>query len=294
MSRVILQDLVDQTITGNNQGTTETNIFVGTISSGLLVNRCLLLENMGRHTNDNQNSRTYTIRLYVGSTGGVGGTLVSTFASVAQTGADASVGFASFQRWELTYIDSDSLSIIERFGFGGHGAAKTLSTSSQADDIIDCVGHGFAIGDAVMFSALTGGNGLSANTAYWVTADSYGTDTFRIAGQPGGASLDFTTDITAGTVRINGSDRGSFGTITTPGGFQTNVVNSLSLDGAIELRMTAQLSHTSVGTGHSYTSRGIYGVLLTETGVGGGGSGQAVIPGPFVRRGRRRIAQVVP
>lgn len=81
------------------------------------------------------------------------------------------------------------------------GAAVTLQTSAAADDIIDATGHGFSIGDEVRFATLTGGTGLLTGTSYWVVAASFGAATFRVAATPGGTPIDFSTDITAGTVR---------------------------------------------------------------------------------------------
>lgn len=83
----------------------------------------------------------------------------------------------------------------------GYGAAIALANpSAAADDIIDTVAaHGLAIGDPVTFLALTGGAGLVTGRTYWVTADSFAAQTFRVAATPGGASIGFTTDITAGS-----------------------------------------------------------------------------------------------
>lgn len=80
-------------------------------------------------------------------------------------------------------------------------AATTLAVSAAADDIIDTsVAHGYAAGDPVYFSALTGGAGLSINTVYYVIAANLGATTFQVATTPGGSAVNFTTDITAGTV----------------------------------------------------------------------------------------------
>jgi hypothetical protein len=68
------------------------------------------------------------------------------------------------------------------------GTSITLATSAAADDIIDTTGaHGLSAGDRVVFSALTGGTGLTINTTYYVSTTS------------GGAAVDFSSDITAGT-----------------------------------------------------------------------------------------------
>ena len=80
------------------------------------------------------------------------------------------------------------------------GADVSLSTSAASDDIIDATSHGFSIGDAVVFTALTGGTGLTAGRVYWVTSTSYAASTFRVTDTPGGAAIGFTADITAGTV----------------------------------------------------------------------------------------------
>lgn len=87
----------------------------------------------------------------------------------------------------------------------------TLATSAAADDIIDtATAHGFVAGDVVRFTGLTGGAGLTSNTAYYVVATSLGSTTFRVAATPGGTPINFSTDITAGTVAKAGQrgDRG--------------------------------------------------------------------------------------
>lgn len=80
-------------------------------------------------------------------------------------------------------------------------AAVTLATSAAADDIIDtATSHGYAALDVVRFVTLTGGAGLSTDTAYYVSATSLGATTFRVSLTSGGAAIGFSTDITAGTV----------------------------------------------------------------------------------------------
>jgi hypothetical protein len=86
-------------------------------------------------------------------------------------------------------------------------ASVTLATSAAADDIVDtATAHGFVAGDSVVFDTLTGGTGLSIDTRYWVIAANLAAQTFQIALTAGGAAIDFTTDITAGTVRKDGPD----------------------------------------------------------------------------------------
>lgn len=84
-------------------------------------------------------------------------------------------------------------------GFGPVKAA--LTTSAAADDIIDTTAaHGLVAGDKVGFSALTGGAGLNTTTVYYVIAANLGATTFQVSTTPGGAAVNFTTDITAGNV----------------------------------------------------------------------------------------------
>ncbi len=76
----------------------------------------------------------------------------------------------------------------------------TLLTSAAADDILDATAHGFVAGDKVAFTALTGGAGLVLGTWYHVIAANLAANTFQVSATPGGAAVNFTTDITAGTV----------------------------------------------------------------------------------------------
>jgi hypothetical protein len=87
------------------------------------------------------------------------------------------------------------------------GASVTLATSAHADDIIDtAAAHGFVAGDRVVFTSLTGGTGLEVNREYYVVATSLAAQTFRVADAPGGAAINFTSDITAGSVRKAGTE----------------------------------------------------------------------------------------
>lgn len=82
-----------------------------------------------------------------------------------------------------------------------HIGAVELATSANADDIIDTAApHGLAEGDAVVFTALTGGAGLVAGQTYYVIAANLAAQTFQVSETLGGAAALFTTDITAGNV----------------------------------------------------------------------------------------------
>jgi hypothetical protein len=83
-------------------------------------------------------------------------------------------------------------------------AVAIANTSAAADDKIDtAAAHGFVAGDRVVFTALTGGAGLVTNQEYFVIAANLAASTFQVSETLGGAAVDFTTDITAGSVQKN-------------------------------------------------------------------------------------------
>jgi hypothetical protein len=84
-------------------------------------------------------------------------------------------------------------------------------TGVASTDVITRAAHGYENGQVIYFPSLTGGAGLSVNTWYWVRDRS--ADTFKVSAIPGGAPVDFTTDISAGQVRrvSNGRISGSHG-----------------------------------------------------------------------------------
>lgn len=76
-------------------------------------------------------------------------------------------------------------------------AGKSV-TGVAATDIFTSAAHGYSAGDRVKFSTLTGGAGITAGTTYYVKSPA--TNTFQVSATPGGAALNFTTDLTVGTV----------------------------------------------------------------------------------------------
>jgi hypothetical protein len=75
---------------------------------------------------------------------------------------------------------------------------RQLVTGVAATDIITAAAHGLTSGEPVIFIGLVGGAGLSAGVTYY--ARDITTNTFKVSATNGGAAIDFTTDITAGTV----------------------------------------------------------------------------------------------
>jgi hypothetical protein len=100
------------------------------------------------------------------------------------------------------YFDSDGRFIPTDADAGDPVAIA--NTSAAADDEIDTsTPHGFVAGDRVVFTALTGGAGLVTEQEYFVIAANLAASTFQVSATPGGAAVNFTTDITAGSVQKN-------------------------------------------------------------------------------------------
>jgi hypothetical protein len=79
--------------------------------------------------------------------------------------------------------------------------AITLTTSAAADNIVDTTtAHGFTAGTRVRFLTLTGGTGLSTGVVYYVISANLAAQTFQVSTTSGGSAVDFSSDITAGTV----------------------------------------------------------------------------------------------
>ena len=71
-------------------------------------------------------------------------------------------------------------------------------TGDASTDVITAAGHDFTANQGVRFASLTGGSGLNTSTNYFVR-DISG-DTFKVSTTSGGAAVNFTTNITAGSV----------------------------------------------------------------------------------------------
>jgi hypothetical protein len=72
-------------------------------------------------------------------------------------------------------------------------------TGDAGTDIITAVGHAYTANQGVRFPTLTGGSGLTAATTNYFVRDISG-DTFKVSTTSGGSAVNFTTNITAGTV----------------------------------------------------------------------------------------------
>lgn len=97
--------------------------------------------------------------------------------------------------------DCDSHRVENVHGIAFDTTSVTLSTSSDADDIIDtAVAHGFTAGDTVYFVSRTGGSNLSAGTPYYVISANLGASTLQVSDTLGGSAVSFGSDITAGVL----------------------------------------------------------------------------------------------
>ena len=72
-------------------------------------------------------------------------------------------------------------------------------TGTEATNLINDVGHSFVNGTPVIFSSITGGAGLVAGLPYFVVSAVAGVS-YQLSLTSGGAAINFTTDISAGTI----------------------------------------------------------------------------------------------
>jgi hypothetical protein len=73
-------------------------------------------------------------------------------------------------------------------------------TAVAATDIFTSTAHGYVAGNALVFSALTGGAGITPGQVYYVIAANLAANTFQVSATLGGTALDVTSDLTGGTV----------------------------------------------------------------------------------------------
>ena len=77
--------------------------------------------------------------------------------------------------------------------------ASFAVTGTESTNLINHAGHTFVNGDQVTFSALTGGAGFTVGTNYFVVSSVAGVS-YQLSATTGGAAINFTTDISAGTI----------------------------------------------------------------------------------------------
>jgi len=77
--------------------------------------------------------------------------------------------------------------------------ATNSVTGVAATDVVSDAGHSYVANDPIVFTAITGGAGLTVGTVYFVRTPVAGVS-YELSATSGGALLNFTTDISAGTV----------------------------------------------------------------------------------------------
>lgn len=87
---------------------------------------------------------------------------------------------------------------ITHVGLLTKGANITAVTSTGSPDTFTKTAHGLANGDVIVFSAITGGTGLTAGFPYFVITAA--ANTFQIALTSGGTAVDLSADLTTATV----------------------------------------------------------------------------------------------
>lgn len=73
------------------------------------------------------------------------------------------------------------------------------ATGTAGTSTVVCSGHPYNNGAPVVFTALTGGTGLTVGTIYYIVNSVAGTS-FQLSATPGGAAINFTSNITASTI----------------------------------------------------------------------------------------------
>jgi hypothetical protein len=118
---------------------------------------------------------------WAAAAGGVGGGTGSTDNSILRSGG---TGGSTVQ---------DSALVID------DAVVPFSITGDAGTDIITAVGHPYTANQGVRFPTLTGGSGLTAATTTYFVRDISG-DTFKVSTTSGGGAVNFTTNITVGTV----------------------------------------------------------------------------------------------
>jgi len=126
---------------------------------------------------------------------------VALIGSTISIGADIESAGAS--GWDATLAADDANKSL-RVQVTGAGSSSTFSTVTgvASTDVITATGSSPVANDLVVISALTGGTGLLLNVPYYVRSPSGAT--FQLSLTPGGAAVNFTTDISAATLTLGG------------------------------------------------------------------------------------------
>jgi hypothetical protein len=114
-------------------------------------------------------------------------------------------GFAEVGRIAPERFHEDVILVANQMSYQLRSSAAPLSLTTPfgvaATNVLTSTAHGLVAGTAVKFLTLTGGAGLATGAVYFVIATGLTADNFEVSITPGGAAVDFTTDITVGTLQ---------------------------------------------------------------------------------------------
>lgn len=122
-------------------------------------------------------------------------------------------------------------------------------TGNATTDVLTGTVDAPAAGSTVYFSSITGGSGLTANRQYTVINPS-GLN-FQLAETPGGSAINFTTNITAGTLVVLADDEIKVWSSE----FRDTFATQGSVDGGVQstFPIASQFSFPGIGSGDAST-----------------------------------------
>jgi hypothetical protein len=122
-------------------------------------------------------------------------------------------------------------------------------TGNATTDVLTGTVDAPAAGSTVYFSSITGGSGLSANRMYTVINPSG--LTFQLADTPGGAAINFTTNVTAGTLVVLADDEIKVWSSE----YRDTFATQGSVDGGVQstFPIASQFSFPGIGSGDAST-----------------------------------------
>lgn len=145
------------------------------------------------------------------------------------------LGFRQYEYWEFQPAATNFPFRWEAMGLPPGSSLEVYSalpvTGNESTDVLTVAGNTFADNDPVYLELLTGGSGLFADRIYYVREKSG--DGFKLSLTAGGTAIDFTTALTAGTIRKVSSGKISGPSAAPHGPFVTTLI-AYNADGASE------------------------------------------------------------
>lgn len=180
----------------------------------------------------------------------------------------ASAGVLLDRPNQKAYVQN-GISATYQFWVFDYSVAPTYVTNSvtgvAATDVISDAGHPYVDNDPITFTAITGGAGLTAGTTYFVRSSVAGVS-YQVSATTGGAAINFTTDISAGTVgRAFGTSLNLFSHKT---GNLTALTGTLLLNNSLYLANPGHSANSGFDCAAFATTTNLYFGKLSELTVG--------------------------